>query len=188
VDNLGISKDFLGGSIALITLPLLGTMATGKYVGRLIDRHGVKPVLWWGHRLWALIPAFWLFATPKTALWWLAAGSLIGGGACSAAINAANKLTTRLPQREHVAMYVAVSTCIGSLAAAMGSGLAGLILYLLRDFSLQVGPVTVVGFHVIFVASFAIRNLSTIVIPYLTEPEERTSHQEAMRPAEATAN
>ncbi len=74
VRNLGISRNLFGGSIVLIMLPLLGTALTGKRIGLMVDRYGVKKTLGWGSRLWAILPAFWLFATPGTALLWLGAG------------------------------------------------------------------------------------------------------------------
>ncbi|MFW6189755.1 MAG: MFS transporter [Planctomycetota bacterium] len=170
VDNLGISRNFFGGSVVLIVLPLLATMLAGRRLGLLVDRHGVKRVLWWAHRVWALLPLFWILATPSTAMLWLGAAALLGGLAGTAAFTAAGKLTTRLPQREHVAMYVAVSTCVGSVAGALGPALAGGVLYLLRDFSWQVAGITIVGFHVIFAASLLLRNLSTLMIPRICEP------------------
>ena len=174
VENLGISHNLFGGSVVLIMLPLLGTVVTGKYFGTMIDRYGVNRTLRWGYRLCAVLPAFWMFATPHTAMWWLGAAALIGGLGGTAAMTAASKLTTRLPEREHVAMYAAVSTCTASLAGAAGAGLAGLFLYLLRSFSFTVGGVTVVGFHVLFVVSLVVCNLSLSIIRRIPEPSRLT--------------
>jgi len=170
VEDLGIRRRLLGGSVVLIMLPRVGTILTGRYLGSLVDRYGIKKTLWWGYRLWAILPAFWLLATPRSAMWWLGAAAVAGGLASTLAITAAGKLTTRLPGREHVAMYVAVSTCVGSLAGAGGPALAALILYLLRDFSWSFAGRTFVAFHIIFVASFVLRNLSTVIIRRIPEP------------------
>lgn len=170
VENLGISHNLFGGSVVLIMLPLLGTVVTGKHFGTVIDRYGVNRTLRWGYRLCAILPAFWMLATPRTAMWWLGAAALIGGLGGTAAMTAASKLTTRLPEREHVAMYAAVSTCTASLAGAAGAALAGLFLYLLRSFSFTAGGVTIVGFHVLFAASLVVCNLSLSMIRRIPEP------------------
>ncbi len=170
VRNLGISRNLFGGSIVLIMLPLLGTALTGKRIGLMVDRYGVKKTLGWGSRLWAILPAFWLIATPGTALLCLGAAACIGGLGSTMALNASNKLTTRLPDREHVAMYVAVSTCVASLAGASGSALAGLVLYFTRGMTWQVAGVTVVGFHFLFAASFVLRNLCVWLVRRIPEP------------------
>ena len=170
VENLGISHNLFGGSVVLIMLPLLGTVLTGKYFGTMVDRYGVNKTMRWSYRLCAILPAFWMFATPRSAMWWLGAAALIGGFGSTAAVTAASKLTTRLPEREHVAMYAAVSTCTASLAGAAGPALAAMVLYLLRGWSWTVGGVTVVGFHVLFVSSVVVCGLSLSLIRRIPEP------------------
>ncbi len=170
VENLGISHNMLGGSVVLIMLPLLGTVVTGKYFGSMIDRYGIIKTMRWGYRLCAVLPVFWMVATPGAALWWLGAAALLGGVGGTAAITAATKLVTRLPDREHVAMYTAVSACTNSLAAALGSGAAGLMIYLLQGWSWTVAGVTIVGFHVTFAASLVLCSLSIPMIRRIPEP------------------
>ncbi len=170
VENLGLKRNFLGGSVVLVVLPLLGTIIAGRRLGRMVDTRGVRRALHWGHRLWALLPLFWILATPNTALWWLGAAALLGGVASTAAFTAAGKLTTRLPERARVPMYTAVSTCVGSLAGALGPATAGFVLYRLRDFSWQVGALEFTGFHILFAASFVLRNLSVLMIRGIPEP------------------
>jgi MFS family permease len=175
VENLGIKRNFLGGSLVLIVVPLAATVVAGAYLGRLVDRHGIKPVLRWGHLFWALLPAFWLFATPRTALYWLGAGALISGLASSAAMNAGTKLVTRLPSNGRVAMYVAVSTCVGSFAGGLGGLAAGLLLQLFRDAEWQIAGLTVVGFHVLFGTSMLLRLGSTLLLHRIHEPQARST-------------
>jgi MFS family permease len=182
VENLGISHNLFGGSVVLIVLPLLSTIATGKYFGIMIDRYGINRTMRLGYRLCAVTPVFWLLATPATAMWWLAAAALIGGVGSTAAMTAATKLTTRLPEREHVAMYNAVSACVNSLAAAAGAGAAGLVLRLTQHHTWTLGGVHIIGFHALFIASVVICGASLALIRRIPEPGT------AAVPATATAN
>ena len=174
VENLGISHNLLGGSVVLIVLPLLGTVLTGKYFGATIDRYGINRTMRWGYRACAVLPLFWMVATPGTAMWWLGAAALLGGVGGTAAMTAATKLVTRLPEREHVAMYTAVSACTNCLAGAAGSAAAGLVLYLMQGYSWLVGGLNVVGFHVLFVASVVICGYALSLIRRIPEPNHVT--------------
>ncbi len=164
VENLGIKRNFFGGSLVLILVPLASAVLTAPWSGALIDRYGVKPVLRVGHTFWALLPLFWLFARPDTALLWLAPAAVIGGIASEAALNASTKLVTRLRSPGHVPMYMAVSTCVGCIAGGTGSLLAGILLQIFGESSWQVGGVTVVGFHALFLASLVLRLSATLAI------------------------
>jgi len=182
VDNLELKNNFLGASLVLILLPLIGNIFFGKRIGLLVDQYGVKRTLWWGHGCWAFLPLFWLFATPQTALWWVGAGAAVGGVASTAALNAANKLITRLPPSEHVSMYVALSGCVGSLAGGLGALAAAFFLKLLGDTSWDMWGHTVLGFHVLFVTSFLLRSASTLLIRRVQEPPERDDEEEDVEP------
>ncbi|MFH0965630.1 MAG: MFS transporter [Planctomycetota bacterium] len=168
--DLGIGENFLGGTIVLTSFTLVGSLATGGWSGKLVDRVGVKRVLYWGQIGWALLPGFWLFATPATALWWLGAASLTGGVASTAATTAANKLITRVPPADGRAMYVAVSTSLGSLAGGLGVLAAGIVLRFFGESRISAGWVSLGGFQVLFLASVVLRLLFTLVlvprIPY----------------------
>ena len=179
VEDLGVKRNFLGGSLVLIMLPMIGTMLAGRKVGELVDRYGVKRMLFCGHLFWAILPAFWILATPQTALWWLAASALTGSISSLTAMNAANKLVTRLPESAHVAMYVAVSTCVGCLAGGMGPLLGGFILNVLKSWSWVIGAWTIVGFHVLFVASLVLRLLSAQLIRNVVEPPSTNAPTES---------
>jgi len=169
-EDLHLKRDFLGGAIALIVLPPLGGMIAAGRLGAMVDRYGVKKMLWWGHRFWALLPLFWLVATPRTALWLLGLASLVGGISSNTATIAGNKLVTRLRPPGQVPMYVAVSTCVGALAGAMGPVVAGIVLHTLEGKSWQAGPFVFVAFHILFLASLILRNCSTLLIRRIQEP------------------
>jgi MFS family permease len=169
---LGIDKNLLGGAFVLAALPTIGSMLTGARSGARVDRLGPKRVLLWGHFFWSIFPAFWIFATPRTALFWLGCAGFISGTASRAAMVATNKLITRYPPRDHCAMYVAVSSLVGNLAAGIGSLAAGSFVHALRGWSFPLFGWTFMGFHILFVASVVLRLASALLlIPRLRNPE-----------------
>lgn len=172
VRNLGLDRNLTGGAIVLNVLPLIATAFVGSRVGRLVDRRGVRRMLVVGHLGWGLLPLFWILATPSTALYMLGAGAFLGGMASTTAITAANKLITRLPPDGHVAMYVAVSGCLGNLAGGLGPLVGGLLLHAVGDWSLPFGPLTIVGFHILFVSSLALRLGATALLRRVSEPPD----------------
>lgn len=174
VQNLGIRRNLLGGSLVLIMLPLVGTTLTGRWMGRMVDRYGVRPMLLCGHLLWATLPGWWMLARPDSALLWLGVGALAGGVGSATANIAAQKLITRLRSSDQVSMYAAVSACTGSLAGAFGPMVAGVVLHLSEGLSWSVGPFTLIGFHAIFLASFLLRLSSTLLIRRVHEPSAET--------------
>ena len=117
-----------------------------------------------GHIFWAMLPLFWLVASPRVALLWLGASSLLGGVASTAATTAANKLITRLPPPEFRAMYIAVSTSLASLAGGLGVVTAGTILHYLGDWTLEVTWFVLGAFRLLFIASLCLRLGSTLFL------------------------
>jgi MFS family permease len=164
VENLEIKKNFLGGSIVITGVTLLGSIITGHWTGRLVDRFGPKRMLFWGHFVWASLPLFWVLATPATALAWLAVASLVGGTSSTTAGTASNKFITRFPPVDKRAMYCAVSSSLGNLAGGVGVLVGGLIIKSLHAWHIQLGGWTFGGFHVTFVASSALRFLAVLLL------------------------
>jgi len=172
VEDLGIKKHFLGGMMVLTALPIMGGILTASRSGRLVDQIGPKRVLYWGHLFWAFLPVFWLVASPNTALLLLGLAGILGGTASTAAITAAIKLVTRLPRPSDRAMYVAVSSCVGSLAGGLGILTAGTVLRVLGDWQTTFLGCTFAAFHVLFVASLCLRlGSALLLIRRLREPE-----------------
>jgi len=165
VDDLHIRDNYLGGSIVLIAVPLAATMLTSRWSGLLVDRLGVRIMVWFSYFSWSLIPLFWIVATPKTALFWLSISSIFGGAGVSAAVNAGNKLMTRLPPRNQRAMYIAVTACVSNLAAGLASLIAGYALAGIGEQHWNILGKDYTGFHLIFALSLALR-LSTWLFAY----------------------
>lgn len=164
VEHLEIKKNFLGGSVVITAFTLLGSVITGQWTGRLVDRLGPTRMLFWGHLVWATLPLCWVLATPATALSWLTLASLVGGTSSTTANTAANKYTTRVPPPERRAMYCAVSSSLGNLAGGLGVIVGGLLIKALADWHVDVAGWTFGGFHVTFVASALLRFLSALFL------------------------
>lgn len=157
LDNLGIRNNFLGGALALIVVPYIGVMLTSRWSGVLIDRIGVKRVLIASHFCWAILPIFWIVATPATALFWLTVSSAVGGAGSSAAVNATNKYILRAPSRRRRAMYLAVTSCLSNLGGGVASLIAGYFLAALGDRHWLVLGKDCVPFDLLFLISLVLR-------------------------------
>jgi len=162
--ELGLERNFLGGIIVVTCIPLLGTLFSGKWSGRLVDRFGVRPVLFGGHIAWAFLPVFWFAASPATAIVVIGVSSVVAGVACTAASTAANKLIVRVPPPEHCAMYTAVSTSLGSVAGGLGALGAGSLLGALSDWHVTFAGGTFGAFHVLFAISFVLRLAAALLL------------------------
>ena len=171
LDNLGIRSNFLVGAIALIVVPYIGTMFTSQWSGLLVDRIGVKRVLIVSHFCWAILPIFWIVATPATALFWLTVSSALGGAGCSAAVNAANKYILRVPPRSQRAMYLAVTNCLGNLSGGIASLIAGYFLGGLADYHWALLGRDWVPFDLLFLISLILRVASWSLLFRLKPPK-----------------
>jgi hypothetical protein len=164
VEQLGIKRNFLGGTLAMTGVMLLGSVLTGRWSGRLVDGLGVRRVLMGGHLGWGTLPLFWVGATPATALGWLAASNLVGGTFSTAAGTAANKLVTRLPPPAARTMYIAVSSTLASLLGGLGSMVAGVLLRATGQGPLVFLGITVRPFIFLFLVSAALRLASVVFL------------------------
>jgi hypothetical protein len=164
MENLGFKNDLLGGMFAVSVTGLIGTLLAARTVGRMVDRIGIKRMLYLGHFFWCLIPAIWLFATPRTAIFWVGCAGLIGGVFPAGATNAGVKLVTRFPPPEESGMYMAVSTMVGSVAGGLASVFAGGFLNLMGERSFTVLGLVVSAFPLLFIVSFILRLITTFVL------------------------
>jgi MFS family permease len=192
LDNLGIRNNFLGGALALIVVPYVGVLLTSRWSGLLIDRVGVKRVLIASHFCWAILPLFWIVATPATALFWLTVSSAVGGAGSSAAVNATNKYILRAPSRSRRAMYLAVTSCLGNLAGGLASLIAGYFLAALGDRHWIVLGKDCVPFDLLFLISLVLRFASWSLLfmlkpPRFDRPDASSLHDPESSTTESSA-
>ncbi len=153
-----------------MAIPLASTMLTSARMGMLIDRLGVKPVLILSHFIWAILPGFWVIATPGTALFWLGICFLLGGGGSAAAVNAGIKMMTRVPPPEHRTMYIAVTGCVSNLSGGMGAFVGGWFLSAYAGHQWTFWGKEYIPFHVLFVVSLLLRLLVWLLLFQLKTP------------------
>lgn len=171
VEELGIKRNFLGGSLALTGVMLAGSLLTGRWSGRLVDGLGIRKVLLGGHLGWGTLPLFWVAATPRTALGWLAGSNLVGGTFATAANTAANKLVTRLPPPSSRTMYIAVSATLSSIVGGMGSMAAAALLRACGQAPLALGGLRIDPFVALFLVSAALRLASAAFLVPRISPD-----------------
>jgi MFS family permease len=123
------------------------------------------------HFLWAIVPVFWLIPTRHNAFVWLFVSFVIRGAASSAALNATNKIITRVPSPEQRTMYIAVNACVNNLAAGIGPLAGGFFLgaFAGRHWTLFGGDYA--PFHVVFAASIVLRLLTWLMLFRMRTPE-----------------
>jgi len=184
VDDIGIRNNYLGGTLALIVVPLLGTFCTSRLSGWLIDTWGIRNVLFVSHALWGIQPLFWLLATPGTAIIWLCVSSIVGGATTSASVNASIKLMTRMPTRNRRPMYLAVATCMNSIASGIAILGAGWFIDAFSGITWRFAGYSAGAFQLVFIASMGLRLASWFLIipvkaPITTASFSGTDQQEA---------
>ena len=164
MENLGFKNDLLGGMLSITVTGLLGTLLIARWAGRMVDRIGIKRVLLLSYFFWTLIPFFWLFATPRSALLWVGLGGAIGGIFSASANNAGVKLVTRFPSPRESGMYMAVSAMAGSIAGGLAAVSAGAFLNMLGGWSVIVFGLVVSSFPLLFMISFVLRMVTTLTL------------------------
>jgi MFS family permease len=152
-------------------------------MGRLVDRWGSRRMLLIGHLGWALLPAIWLFATPRTAVLWISLSGIVSGIFATAGNNAGLKLVTRFPPPEESPMYVAVSNATANIAGGLGSLAAGGFLQLMGGWTATVGRLTLSAFPLLFLLSFVLRLASALVlVPRVREQGTRDDEPAMLLP------
>jgi MFS family permease len=183
MENLGLKDNLLGGAIAINVVAIAGSVVSARRMGRLVDRWGSRRMLLIGHLGWALLPAIWLFATPRTAVAWISVAGLVSGIFATAGNNAGLKLVTRFPPPEESPMYVAVSNATANIAAGLGSLTAGGFLQLMGGWTAPVGHLTLSAFPLLFLLSFVLRLATTLVlVPRIREQGVRDDERPMLLP------
>lgn len=180
MENLGFQNNLLGGMIAVTATALVAGAFTARRGGRMVDRLGIRRVLFFSYGFWSIVPLFWLPATPQTGVFWVGLSNAIVGGFSLMATNAGIKLVTRFPGPEESAMYMAVSNAVANIAAGLGSLAAGIFLRALGGWSLSLGTLTLGAFPLLFIISAVLRLVSVFtLVPRI--PEKGAQPVEARR-------
>lgn len=148
-------------------------VAAASWWGRAVDRFGGRPVLQLCSLGIALIPALWLFATPRR-LWPIAIEAVVAGALWSGHGIAAMDLTLTLAPRPRRAAYVAAFAAAGGMGFAIASLLAGILAdHLPPRFTLGAWPLTNV--HVLLALSAVARLAAGSLVAGIEERNARTA-------------
>ncbi len=153
-----------------LVIPVLGSIATLGLWGRLVDRWGRKPALAAAHLMMLPLPWIWFLSSPK--LWWVPAIPCLFGGIAWAGVQFSNfNLVLRFTGSTGRSSYQALVSIVTSAAGVLGAVLAGTMAHLAEGVRLDVGPVHVNNFVILFGASGLIRIFALFVLlPRVRDP------------------
>ena len=172
VEDLRMSRSLFGASLVTLALPLIGTVFTGRVFGAWIDRVGTRRALFFSHVFWSMLPAVWFWATPELGFFSVGLAAIVGGTFSNCANNAATKIVTRVPPPSRRTMFIAVSACVASLAAALGAFAGGTLAGALEHVRLHWALGQVRGFHIVFALSFLLRLSAAFLAWIVPDPSE----------------
>jgi MFS family permease len=159
--------------LLLWTIAGVGGALLSQRLGRWADRFGQRPVL-------VLCTAFksinmlTLLSCPRDpeAAFWLLAPVFMVDAFLNAGITIANNgyLLKHSP-RENRTMFVAAGTAYAGLAGGLVSVAAGALLAALEGWSFQLGPFSIIHFHLLFGLSVVMRLAGALLATRVSEPQ-----------------
>ena len=171
--------EFLGLSVWKVVLVFsvagLGMAASADFWGRLLDRHGHRPVIIICSSLKPVIPLVFMLVTPATAVFVLPMFILF-----DSCLNAGNDIAKqgvmmKLGPRENRSMFIAAMMSFPALAAGGASLLGGAFLDTCREVQFPCCGRTWTAFHLLFLISSVLRMLSAVLARGLHEPRSSRS-------------
>ena len=183
--SIGISAVFFAAhmltnlkmSFTQIALYTCGTALSAIFLnkpwGKLIDRFGSKPVL----AICAFgiggIPLIWLL--PRADFLWILIFESLYTGSLWAGFNlAAFNMPIAISPRENRPSYLAAFSVITGLGFFIASLAGGLLAEVFSGIHYQLGPQTIVNYHLLFVISSLFRIVSAVLILHFHEPREKS--------------
>jgi len=139
--------------------------------GALIDRFGCKPVITFCAFGIAFIPTVWVF--PRADFLWMLIPEVFLSSVLWAGFNlAAFNMPIANSPRNHRTIYLAIFAVVTGFAFFAASLVGGTIAEAISGLHWQVGPQTVVNYHVLFVLSTVLRLLTAFLVMSFHEPKE----------------
>jgi MFS family permease len=151
--------------------PGLGIVLAAKGWGRMIDKHGHKPVMCICTFFKPIIAVVFIFVTKSTVLWLLPLMFLIDGVWNAGNLVAKNGYMMRIAPRENRSMFIAAILGLSGLCAGLASVAGGLFLERLSGISVVLLGKTWTNYHLLFLVSFLVRVISVILVHRVREPK-----------------
>lgn len=162
--NLQMNYLFYGIATAVSTL---AQVMMSRYVGRLTDKYGDKPIAIIGHIGTALVPLIFLTVT-KTNIWLIIPAQIFSGMVWSAADISRYNLMIRTSDPRKRAMQIAEYNLYGSIAMIIGPIVGGW----LTEYSIWL----LTGIPLIFVISSVLRFLTSLLLFRVAEPSVKQEY------------
>lgn len=156
----------------LATLSTVAHLVTIRGWGRLADRYGNRPVIVVTAALAAPVPLVWLLVDGDNAAWLTPTVHLLGGSAWAGYGLATSNLLLKLTPRTHNAVYFSMFGALTGIGSAAGPVIGGLVGLWLHGSTLDLGPVVLDSFGVIFACSFAGRVTTVLLLRGVSEPRQ----------------
>lgn len=159
----------------LATLSTVAHLVTIRGWGRLADQYGNRPVMLVTGAAAVWVPLLWLGVDRDNFAWLAPAIHVVGGAAWAGHGLAASNLLLKLAPRAHNAVYFSSFATLNGLGSAVGPIAAGLLARWLRPHGLQLGPLALDSFSVIFACSFLGRATTLLLLRKVAEPRQTSA-------------
>lgn len=168
LNNLGMSFTEISLYSCLFSL---AAIALNRPWGKMIDHFGSKPVAAFCAFGIALIPLVWLFVRP--GLIWILGFEAAYSGSLWAGFNlAAFNIPIANSPKEHRIMHLAMFSVITGIGFFVASIAGGLLAEAMSHVRWEIGPQTIVNYHILFAVSALLRFGAAALITTFHEPHE----------------
>ncbi len=144
-----------------------------RFWGMIIDRFGSRNVLIVCAFGISGIPLIWFF--PRADFLWVLGLESIYTGALWAGFNlAAFNLPISISPKEKRTSYLAMFSVVTGIGFFVASLIGGIIADLISGINLQIGPLTIINYHILFAISSLLRIMASINFISFHEPGEKS--------------
>ncbi len=153
-----------------IVLEVLVRLLITKFWGKMMDKHGYKPIMLICGRFIGLIPFFFIFV--GWSYWMLIPLYLISGTFWPGIGVAQFNIMFRLTPKQDRAAYLAFNTILTSSVAFIGPVVGGYLVDWMGGFSLKIFFLDIGAFQLLFLAGAMLRGLPLFILNKVEENKE----------------
>ena len=153
-----------------VILEALVRVLITKFWGKMMDKHGYKPIMLICGRFIGLIPFFFVFV--GWSIWMLIPLYLISGTFWPGVGVAQFNIMFRLTPKKDRAAYLAFNTILTSSVAFIGPVVGGYLLDWMGNFSFKVLFLNIGAFQLLFLAGAMMRSLPLFILSKVEENKE----------------
>ncbi len=172
----------LFGVLLLWAFSWMGGAVLSRWLGRLVERFGNRPMLVACTSLKStnMIALLLIPAEPTLAFWILVPVFMVDALLNAGIAIATNGYLLRESPRANRTMFIAAGTALAGMIGGVAAVLAGAMLKWLGDATWSIGGMTLVGFHALFAISLLLRLASIEVARRVQEPDAVPTRRAAM--------